>query len=76
MKNAEVKQMSVEDNGALVELLRKARLSEKKDQHLAFSVRLDALTVYILSKSLSVNEIADLLQKEAARFEASAQELI
>ncbi|WP_374191020.1 DUF2732 family protein [Candidatus Symbiopectobacterium sp. 'North America'] len=36
MRNAEVKQMRVADNNALVGLLAKARQEEKKDQHLAF----------------------------------------
>ncbi|MFT8211180.1 MAG: DUF2732 family protein [Symbiopectobacterium sp.] len=76
MRNAEVKQIRVADNNALIGLLAKARLEEKKDQHLAFSIRLAALSIHAQQKEYSAVEIIELLRKEAERFEHSAQEII
>ncbi|MEC5343380.1 DUF2732 family protein [Brenneria populi] len=75
MRNAEVKQMGADYN-ALVDLLKKARMSEKKDQHFSFSVRLDALSIHAQKNELSAAEIIELLRAEAGRFESSAQEII
>lgn len=52
MRNAEVKQMRVADNNALVGLLAKACQEEKKDQHLAFSIRLATLSIHAQQKSI------------------------
>ncbi|WP_440866200.1 DUF2732 family protein [Symbiopectobacterium purcellii] len=76
MRNAEVKPMRVADNNALVGLLTKARLEEKKDQHLAFSVRLATLSIHAQKKEYSSVEIIELLRKESERFENSAREII
>lgn len=76
MRNAEVKPMRVADNNALVGLLTKARLEEKKDQHLAFSIRLVTLSIHAQQKEYSAVEIIELLRKEAERFENSAREII
>ncbi len=76
MRNAEVKQMRVADNNALVGLLTKARLEEKKDQHLAFSVRLATLSIHAQQKEYSAVEIIELLRQESERFENSAREII
>ncbi|MBN3207520.1 DUF2732 domain-containing protein [Pectobacterium brasiliense] len=76
MRNAEVRTMQVAGNNALVEVLKKARLEEKKDQHLAFSLRLAALSIHAQKKELSTAEVIELLRKEAERFEHSSQEII
>ncbi|AYH25813.1 hypothetical protein C5E20_00690 [Pectobacterium parmentieri] len=76
MRNAEVKTIKVELNEALIELLKKARLEEKKDQHLGFSLRLAALSIHAQKKELSTAEVIELLRKEAERFEHSSQEII
>ncbi|MEI7340804.1 DUF2732 family protein [Pectobacterium brasiliense] len=76
MRNAEVREIKVDLNEALIELLKKARLEEKKDQHLAFSLRLDALSIHAQKKELSTAEVIELLRKEAERFEHSSQEII
>ena len=76
MRNAEVKTMQVAGSDALVELLKKARLEEKKDQHLGFSLRLAALSIHAQKNEFSTAEVIELLRKEAERFEHSSQELI
>ncbi|MEQ9910069.1 DUF2732 family protein [Pectobacterium odoriferum] len=76
MRNAEVKQMQVASDNALVELLNKARQEERKDQHLGFSLRLAALSIHAQKKEYSAAEVIELLRKEAERFEHSAQEII
>ncbi|MFP9228937.1 DUF2732 domain-containing protein [Pectobacterium cacticida] len=76
MKNTECRAMQVAGNDALVELLKKARLEEKKDQHLGFSLRLAALSIHAQQKGYSAVEIIELLRKEADRFEHSSQEII
>ncbi|WP_409311528.1 DUF2732 family protein [Pectobacterium sp. B1J-3] len=76
MRNVQTRRTNmVAENGGLLELMRNARLDEKKNQHLAFSMRLSALTVHFQQKGYSAVEIIELLRKEAERFEHSAQEL-
>ncbi|MEI7187318.1 DUF2732 family protein [Dickeya dianthicola] len=75
MKNAEVKTMSVANDGTLVELLKKARLEERKDQHFSFSLRLAALAVRAQQRDLSAAEVVELIRQESERFEHSAQGL-
>lgn len=76
MKNAEIKTMQVAGSEALVSLLGKAHLEEKKDQHWAFSQRLAALALHAQQKEFSAAEVIELLRKEAERFEHSSQEII
>ncbi|MEQ9872120.1 DUF2732 family protein [Pectobacterium odoriferum] len=78
MRNIETRRTTstVADNGALLELMRNARLDEKKDQHFSFALRLSALTVHFQQKEYSAPEIIELLRKEVDRFEHSAQEII
>ncbi|QDX29612.1 DUF2732 family protein [Dickeya poaceiphila] len=75
MKNAEVTHITVAADGALAELLKKARLEERKDQHLSFSVRLAALAIHAQQKSLSAAEVVELMRQESERFEHSVQGL-
>ncbi|POD93918.1 DUF2732 family protein [Pectobacterium odoriferum] len=77
MRNIETRRTTstVPDNGVLLELMRKARLDEKKDQHFSFALRLSSLIVLFQKKELSATEIIELLSKEVDRFEHSAQEL-
>ncbi|AIK13747.1 phage-related protein [Pectobacterium atrosepticum SCRI1043] len=76
MRNAEVKAMQVAGNEALVSLLGKARLDEKKDQHWSFAQRLAALALHAQQKEYSAAEVIELLRKEAEHFEHSSQEII
>ncbi|WP_024109730.1 DUF2732 family protein [Dickeya dianthicola] len=64
MKNAEVKTMTVAADGALIELLNKARLEERKDQHLSFSLRLAALAIRAQQRDLSAAELVELMRQE------------
>lgn len=76
MKNIQTPSISkVAGNNALLELMRNARLEEKKDQHFSFAMRLTSLTIHFQQKEYSAVEIIELLRKEAERFEHSAQEL-
>lgn len=75
MHNVETRNMNVAENGALLALLNKARLEEKRDQHLAMSVHIAKLTIQIQQQGMSVSEVIELLNHESERFEHSAQEL-
>ncbi|MBA0204398.1 DUF2732 family protein [Pectobacterium aroidearum] len=76
MRNAEVRTMQVAGNEALIELLKKARLEEKKDQHWSFAQRLAALALHAQQKGYSAVEAIELMRKEAEQFEHSSQEII
>ncbi|MFC3393660.1 DUF2732 family protein [Brenneria rubrifaciens] len=75
MKNAEIKQMQIAGSDALVELLKKEKQGERQDQHLAFSLRLAALSIHAQKNEFSAPEIIEILRKESERFENSAQEI-
>ncbi|MEH0833294.1 DUF2732 family protein [Pectobacterium cacticida] len=76
MRNIETRRTNVvAENAGLLELMRNARLDEKKDQHFSFALRLSALAIHFQQKGYSAVEIIELLRKEAERFEHSAQEL-
>ncbi|MFP1734042.1 DUF2732 family protein [Lonsdalea quercina] len=53
----------------------KTRLDERANQHFSMSVRLEALAIHIQQQGMDIHQAIDLLRKEAARFEHSAQEL-
>lgn len=76
MRNAEVREIKVDFNEALIELLKKARLEEKKDQHWSFAQRLAALALHAQQKGYSAVEVIELMRKESERFEHSSQEII
>ncbi|GKW28012.1 DUF2732 family protein [Pectobacterium brasiliense] len=76
MRNIETRRTNVvAENGGLLELIKDARLEEKKDQHFSFAMRLSALAIHFQQKGYTAVEIIELLRKEAERFEHSAQEL-
>ncbi|ACZ75625.1 conserved hypothetical protein [Dickeya parazeae Ech586] len=68
--------MNAAADGALIELLNKARREERKEQHFSFSLRLAALAVRAQQRDLSAAEVVELIRQESERFEHSAQELI
>lgn len=77
MKNTHARTTStVADNSGLLELMRNARLEERKDQLLAFSLRLAALSIRVQKKECSAIEIIELLRDEAEQLAYSAQEII
>lgn len=52
-----------------------AKREERKGRALAVSIRLEALATHITNKGLSSIEAAELLRREATRFENESQEL-
>lgn len=59
----------------LNELLEETRREERKGRALAVSIRLEALATHITNKGLSAIEAAELLRREATRYENESQEL-
>ncbi|HDH0901461.1 TPA: DUF2732 domain-containing protein [Klebsiella oxytoca] len=74
MQNIEPRQFKV-DKEALAELLTDAKKEERKDRALAVSIRLEALAIRITKEGMSGTEAAELLRREATRFENESQEL-
>ncbi|MGS3700207.1 DUF2732 family protein [Citrobacter freundii] len=59
----------------LVQMLNDAKKEERKDRALAVSIRLEALAIHITKEGMSGTEAAELLRREAIRFENESQEL-
>ncbi|EOW0777329.1 MULTISPECIES: DUF2732 domain-containing protein [Klebsiella] len=59
----------------LVQMLNEAKKEERKDRALAVSIRLEALAIHITKEGMSGTEAAELLRREATRFENESQEL-
>jgi len=74
MQNIESHKFSA-DNDALVALLNKAKNEERKDRALAVSLRLEALAIHITREGMNGKEAAELLRREAVRYENESQEL-
>ncbi|EBD4887155.1 DUF2732 family protein [Citrobacter freundii] len=60
---------------ALESLFKEAKKEERKDRALAVSIRLEALAVHITNSGMTGKEAAELLRREATRFENESQEL-
>ncbi|BBW84772.1 DUF2732 family protein [Klebsiella pneumoniae] len=74
MQNIETRQFKV-DKDALAVLLDEAKSEERKGRALAVSIRLEALATHITNKGLSAIEAAELLRREATRYENESQDL-
>lgn len=74
MRNTETRKFKA-DNDALTILLTAAKNEERKDRALAVSIRLESLAIHITQQGLNGKEAAELLRREAARFENESQEL-
>ncbi len=74
MRNTETRKFKT-DNDALTVLLTAAKNEERKDRALAVSIRLESLAIHITQQGLNGKEAAELLRREAARFENESQEL-
>lgn len=74
MRNTEIRSFST-DSDALAVLLTDAKKEERKDRALAVSIRLEALAVHITNSDMTGKEAAELLRREATRFENESQEL-
>ncbi|EMP4202294.1 DUF2732 domain-containing protein [Klebsiella variicola] len=64
-----------ENNDMLLEVIGIAKREERKGRALAVSMRLEALATHIASKGMSAIEVAELLRREATRYENESQEL-
>ena len=74
MRNTEIRSFHT-DTDALAVLLTDAKKEERKDRALAVSIRLEALAVHITNSDMTGKEAAELLRREATRFENESQEL-
>lgn len=74
MRNIQVSSFQV-DNDALGAMLSKAKNEERKARAAAVSLRLEALAIHITNTGMDGKEAADLLRREAVRFENESQEL-
>ncbi|KKA55720.1 DUF2732 domain-containing protein [Enterobacter roggenkampii] len=74
MRNTETRSFHT-DSDALAVLLTDAKKEERKDRALAVSIRLEALATHIAKKGLNGIEAAELLRREATRYENESQEL-
>lgn len=74
MQNIETRNFEA-DNDVLVSLLNKAKNEERRDRALAVSIRLEALAIHITREGLNGVEAAELLRREAVRYENESQEL-
>lgn len=63
------------DTEALAAVITKARIEERKDRALAVSERLVELAVHVNQQGLSGVEAADLIRREAERYQNESQEL-
>lgn len=61
------------DDAGLNTLLTQTRMDERKDRALAVSIRMEALAIHILQKEMNGVEAAELLRREASRFEAESR---
>jgi len=63
------------DTEALVAIITKARIEERKDRALAVSGRLVELALHVHQQELSGLEAANLIRREAERYQNESQEL-
>ncbi|HDU6153322.1 TPA: DUF2732 family protein [Klebsiella variicola] len=64
-----------ENTDLLLEVIGIAKREERKGRALAVSIRLEALATHIANKDMSGKEAAELLRREATRYEKESQEL-
>lgn len=64
-----------ENTDLLLEVIGIAKREERKGRALAVSIRLEALATHITNKGMSAIEAAELLRREATRYENESQEL-
>lgn len=74
MRNIETLKFDA-DTEALEAIITKARIDERKDRALAVSGRLVELALHVHQQGLSGIEAADLIRREAERFQNESQEL-
>ncbi|EOF5384219.1 DUF2732 family protein [Salmonella enterica] len=67
--------MVVPENDQLMAVIDIAKREERKCRALAVSIRLEALATHITNRGLNGIEAAELLRREATRYENESQEL-
>ena len=71
----ELPKMVVPANDQLMAVIDIAKREERKGRALAVSIRLEALATHITNRGLNDIEAAELLRREATRYENESQEL-
>ena len=71
----ELPKMVVPENDQLMAVIDIAKREERKGRALAVSIRLEALVTHITNRGLNGIEAAELLRREATRYENESQEL-
>ncbi|HAU5687321.1 Protein of uncharacterised function (DUF2732) [Citrobacter freundii] len=71
----ELKNIFVTESDPLMAVIDIAKREERKGRALAVSIRLEALATHIANKGLNGIEAAELLRREATRYENESQEL-
>lgn len=71
----ELKNIFVAESDPLMAVIDIAKREERKGRALAVSIRLEALATLIANKGLNGIEAAELLRREATRYENESQEL-
>ena len=72
----ELKNIFVAESDPLMAVIDIAKREERKGRALAVSIRLEALATHIANKGLNGIEAAELLRREATRYENESQELL
>ena len=71
----ELPKMFVTESDPLMAVIDIAKREERKGRALAVSIRLEALATHIANKGMNGIEAAELLRREAARYENESMEL-
>ena len=71
----ELPKMFTTESDPLMAVIDIAKREERKGRALAVSIRLEALASHITNKNLNSIEAAELLRREAMRYENESQEL-
>jgi len=71
----ELPKMVMPENDQLMAVIDIAKREERKGRALAVSIRLEALATHITNRGLNGIEAAELLRREATRYENESQEL-
>ncbi len=71
----ELPKMFVAESDPLMAVIDIAKREERKGRALAVSIRLEALATHIANKGLNGIEAAELLRREATRYENESMEL-
>ena len=74
MRNVETLKFDA-DTEALAAIITKARIEESKDRALVVSERLVEIALHVHQQGLSGIEAADLIRREAERYQNESQEL-